>query len=223
MKRSEINALMREAVAFFDAHCFRLPPLAFWRPSEWESKGPEVDEIRACRLGWDLTDFGSGDYDRVGLLLFTLRNGKIGDPSYPKTYAEKIMIVGEGQVTPWHYHAAKAEDIIDRAGGNLTLELCNANGRLELLDTPVTVSVDGTRLVLPPHSTVTLRPGESITLTRGLAHQFYGEAGTGKVLVGEVSSVNDDQTDNYFINPAGRFPDIQEDEEPLYLLCSEYP
>jgi len=214
---------MRDAVAFFDTHCFHLPPFAFWRPSEWDSRGPEVDEMRTCRLGWDLTDFGSGEYERKGLLLFTLRNGKTDDPAYPKAYAEKIMIVGEGQVTPWHYHAAKAEDIIVRGGGNLTLELCNAAESLELLDTPVTVSVDGTRLVLPPHSTVTLRPGESITLTRGLAHQFFAEPGTGRSLVGEVSSVNDDQTDNYFTHPAGRFPDIEEDEEPLYLLCSEYP
>ena len=66
-----------------------------------------------------------------------------------------------------------------------------------------------------------LTPGMSITLLRRLAYQFCGKGD--KVLVGEVSSVNDDATDNYFIPPVGRFSDIEEDEEPLYLLCTEYP
>ena len=223
MKRSEINALMREAVSFFDAHGFRLPPFAFWRPSDWKGKGPEADEIRRCHLGWDLTDFGAGDFHHLGLLLFTVRNGDVNDPSNPKTYAEKAMIVEEGQVTPWHFHAGKIEDIINRGGGNLVIELSNADRDRNLLPTDVTVSTDGVQRKVPHRGTVVLTPGESITLTQGLAHQFYGERGKGKVLVGEVSSVNDDQADNYFIDPVGRFPEIEADEEPLYLLCNEYP
>ena len=223
MKRSEINARMGEAVDFFTTQNFRLPPFAFWGPADWAARGAEADEIRACRLGWDLTDFGSGDFDHRGLLLFTVRNGSPADPANTKAYAEKIMISDEGQVTPWHFHAAKMEDIINRGGGNLVIELANSDGAEGLADTEVTVSTDGMRRALPARGTVTLGPGESITLTQGLAHQFYGEPGRGKVLVGEVSSVNDDETDNYFIVPAGRFPAIEEDEDPLYLLCTEYP
>ena len=43
------------------------------------------------------------------------------------------------------------------------------------------------------------------------------------MLVGEVSSVNDDNADNRFLHTLPRFPSIDEDEPPLRLLCTEYP
>jgi len=43
------------------------------------------------------------------------------------------------------------------------------------------------------------------------------------VLLGEVSQCNDDNTDNRFNPPVGRFPIIEEDEPPYRLLCNEYP
>ncbi len=223
MKRSEINVLMQQAIAFFDRHSFRLPPFAFWSPGDWACAGPEADEIRRCHLGWDLTDFGLGEYHKTGLLLFTVRNGDAGDPANPKTYAEKAMVVEEGQVTPWHFHTSKIEDIIVRAGGDLVLHLSDTDANGALIDAPVTVATDGVTHTVEHRGAVTLTPGESITLPQGLAHQFYGRKGSATVLVGEVSSVNDDQTDNTFIEPVGRFPDIEEDEEPLHLLCNEYP
>ena len=64
---------------------------------------------------------------------------------------------------------------------------------------------------------------ESITLTSGMYHTFWGESGKGKILVGEVSKVNDDRVDNRFYEPVGRFPEIEEDEPPLYLLGMDYP
>lgn len=221
MQRSEINAHMRQAVAFFEAHSFHLPPFAFWTPEEWRRKGPEADEIRRCGLGWDLTDFGLGDFRRTGLLLFTVRNGDPADIEGTRPYAEKAMIVEDGQVTPWHFHGAKKEDIINRGGGELVIELCRSNERREKLDAPVEVTLDGVRRTVPARGKVVLTPGESITLYQGLAHSFYGQKG--RVLTGEVSSVNDDRADNYFLDPVGRFPRIEEDEAPLYLLCNEYP
>jgi D-lyxose ketol-isomerase len=221
MRRSEINAVMRQALAFFDAHAFRLPPFAFWTPEQWRHTGPEADEIRRCGLGWDLTDFGLGDFHRTGLLLFTVRNGDPTDLEGTRPYAEKVMIVEEGQVTPWHFHASKKEDIINRGGGELVIELVRATAQRQTLDTPVEVSLDGVRRTVPARGKVVLTPGESITLHQGLAHTFYGQKGT--VLTGEVSMVNDDHTDNYFLSPVGRFPTIEEDEAPLHLLCNEYP
>lgn len=223
MKRSEINALLREAVRFFEAHQFHLPPFAFWTPQEWRQKGPEVDEIRRNRLGWDITDFGSGDFHRVGLLLFTLRNGNVHDPQNKKPYAEKVMIVEEGQVTPWHYHRSKIEDIIVRGGGELVIRVAPSTPEGRLGEEPVTVSTDGVRRTIPAQGEIVLGPGESITLEQGVYHTFWAAPGKGKVLVGEVSSINDDTTDNFFLEPVGRFPEIEEDEEPLYLLCTEYP
>jgi D-lyxose isomerase len=42
------------------------------------------------------------------------------------------------------------------------------------------------------------------------------------VLVGEVSTVNDDSTDNRFFEPVGRFPEIIEDVAPRHLLVGDY-
>jgi len=223
MKRSEINTSIREAEAFFREHRFSLPPFASWSLAEWRSKGPEADEIRTRRLGWDLTDFGSGDFMKIGLLLFTTRNGDVQDAA-SKRYAEKIMIVREGQVTPWHFHWMKTEDIINRGGGNLVIELANATeDESALAGTEVKVSTDGVQRRVKARGRVTLSPGESITLVPKLYHAFWAEQGSGTALVGEVSSVNDDATDNRFFDAPGRFPKIDEDEPPYRLLCNEYP
>lgn len=92
-----------------------------------------------------------------------------------------------------------------------------------MAETDVTISVDGERRVLKAGSIVRLRPGESITMSQRTYHSFWGEGGLGQVLVGEESQVNDDTKDNRFLEPTGRFPSLIEDEEPLYLLCTEYP
>jgi D-lyxose ketol-isomerase len=221
MKRSEINRIMRDGIAFMEERRFLLPPFASWTPDEWRSKGPECREIADRQLGWDITDFGSGDFDACGLFLFTVRNGVLSDPN-GKTYAEKIMIVQPGQVTPTHLHYQKMEDIINRGGGDLIIQLWNSIDAERLADTDVTVSMDGVKVTVPAGGTVTLHPGKSVTLTQFLWHKFWGDPDKGNVLVGEVSRVNDDNTDNLFYDGVGRFPEIEEDEEPLRLLTKDY-
>ncbi|MBQ7921626.1 MAG: D-lyxose/D-mannose family sugar isomerase [Clostridia bacterium] len=224
MKRSELNNIMREAVAFIDKMNFKLPPFIFWSPEEWATKGKEYDEIRDNMLGWDITDFGSGDYDKVGLLMITIRNGNFNDPKYVKPYAEKLLIVKEEQITPYHFHWSKMEDIINRGGGNLLVQVYNSTPDEEFdMETPVTVNMDGYEFQVEPGAIVRVKPGESISLPSGLYHKFWGEKGTGMILLGEVSKVNDDRVDNRFHEPTGRFPDIEEDEPALYLLGNEYP
>jgi len=220
MKRSQINTLMRSAESFFEAMNFRLPPWATRRPADWKGRYATDSEIVDCGLGWDLTDFGSGDFAKRGLLLFTLRNGKPGGGS--KVYAEKIMIVEEGQETPLHFHWSKAEDIIVRGGGRLAIELYASTPDEGLSREPLRVSVDGISRELEAGSKVVLAPGESICLHRGVYHRFYAEPGSGRALVGEVSAVNDDSSDNRFYEDIGRFPAVEEDEEPLHLLAFEY-
>ncbi len=222
MKRSEVNALIRDADEFLKAHQFHLPPFAYWSPEEWAAKGPEAREIVDRRLGWDITDFGQGDFARIGLAVFTIRNGS---PENLKTgrgkiYAEKILIANVNQVTPMHFHWVKMEDIINRGGGNLAVQLYNAAPDEQFADTDVTVSLDGVTRTVKAGATVILRPGESITLIPYCYHEFWGVES--RVLVGEVSLVNDDNTDNRFHGPVGRFPDIEEDEPPLYLLVNDY-
>ncbi len=222
MKRSEINHILRQADAFLKQHQFHLPPFAYWSPDEWRTRGPEASEIPAHMLGWDITDFGSGDFDKMGLFLFTVRNGDAKDLTRGtgKLYAEKAMIVRVNQVTPMHFHRVKVEDIINRGGGNLVIQLYNSTPDGKLADTPVTVSTDGVERTLDAGAHVTLTPGESITLPTNLYHAFWGANET--VLVGEVSLVNDDRTDNFFYEPVGRFPVIDEDEPPLHLLVGDY-
>jgi D-lyxose ketol-isomerase len=154
------------------------------------------------------------------LFLFTIRNGRLKVDRKP--YAEKIMIVEENQETPMHYHWSKMEDIINRGGGNLVIELYNSTPDNKFDTTPVTFKTDGITRTVSPGGKVTLTPGESICLEQGMYHRFYGEAGKGKVLVGKVSAVNDDASDNCFYEPVGRFPVIEEDEPPLHLLVSDY-
>jgi D-lyxose ketol-isomerase len=220
MKRSEINRNIQEAIEFVRARQFMLPPFAFWPPRDWETKGPEYDEIRRNQLGWDLTDFGSGDFEKIGLFLFTIRNGNLKDPSNKKTYAEKILIAKSGQLTPYHFHKSKMEDIINRGGGVLSVQVYASLDEHHVDEkSPVPVAVDGRNYAVPPGTIVSIGPGESITLFQGVCHQFWSDA---RLLLGEVSMVNDDHADNFFLESQGRFPAIEEDEPPLYLLVGDY-
>ena len=222
MKRSELNAIMRDAVAFIKDMKFLLPPFAYWSPAEWATKGHDYDEIRDNMLGWDITDFGSGDYKKVGLLMFTLRNGNFNDKEkYVKPYAEKLLIVEEGQITPYHFHWSKMEDIINRGGGDLLVQVYNSDEKEDFAATDVPLAIDGHRYAVKAGSVVRIRPGESISIQSGMYHKFWAEGG--RTLLGEVSKVNDDRVDNRFHDPVGRFPAIEEDEPALYLLGNEYP
>ena len=220
MKRSEINLLIKESIAFFDLMNFKLPPWAFWQPEDWKGKYPVCSEIIDNMLGWDLTDFGSGDFHRCGLILFTIRNGNFKKDR--KIYAEKAMIVEELQETPMHFHWSKMEDIINRGGGNLVIELYSSDEKESISDKPFELRTDGVLRKVNSGDSVILAPGESICLEQRVYHRFYGEKGKGKVFVGEVSAVNDDTSDNRFYKPVGRFPEIIEDEMPLHLLASDY-
>jgi hypothetical protein len=220
MKRSEINGILIDAKKFMAEKCFVLPPWAYWSVSDWKENLSATAEIRNNFLGWDITDFGSGDFKSRGLFLFTIRNGKLGMDRKP--YAEKIMIVEENQETPMHFHWSKMEDIINRGGGNLVIELYNSRSDNSLDVTDVHFKTDGIERSVEAGGKVILKPGESITLEQGMYHRFYGEEGKGRILVGEVSAVNDDASDNCFLEEIGRFPVIEEDEQPLHLLVGDY-
>jgi len=225
MKRSEINRAICKAEAFFAKFNFLLPPFAFWVPDDWANRGEEIEQIRRCKLGWDVTDLATGRFPEVGLVLFTIRNGDpIQDLEDSKCYAEKIMMIGEEQITPWHFHWTKSEDIINRGGGNIIIELGWASKDENSLENrTVEVSCDGILKQVASGGSLRLSPGESISIPPKLYHKFYGEKGHGSVLVGEVSRTNNDETDNRFLEPLGRFPPIEGDAQPYRLLCNEYP
>jgi D-lyxose ketol-isomerase len=223
MKRSDINTVIREADAFIRSFGYIMPPFAYWTPEEMKARRESSAGIFGSRLGWDITDYGQGKFADLGLFLFTVRNGRFEDmkKGAGMLYAEKIMISRKDQLSPMHRHVIKAEDIINRGGGKLVLELFmpDAEGGIDP-KAEVSVPVDGTIRKLPAGGLLKLDPGESVTLLPGVWHAFWGE---GKdVLIGEVSTVNDDLTDNIFREPIGRFADIEEDVAPLHLLVSDY-
>ncbi len=223
MKRSTVNAIIGEADAFIRSFGYRLPPFAYWTPDEMVRRRAEIGGVVDARLGWDITDYGQGRFDELGLFLFTVRNGNAADLKTGRgmLYAEKIMISRRNQLSPMHRHYLKAEDIINRGGGTLVLELFMPAEDGTIDDrAEVRVPVDGVIRTLPAGGLLKLDPGESVTLLPGVWHAFWGEGGD--VLIGEVSTVNDDVTDNWFREPIGRFSSIEEDVAPEHLLVSDY-
>ena len=219
MKRSEINRYVREALDFLAEHRFALPEWATWTPAMWADCGDACREIRDNALGWDVTDFGKGDFAREGLTLFTLRNGN--PPHDRKPYCEKIMVVREGQATPMHFHWHKMEDIINRGGGELCMRVWRADEAERPADAECTFRIDGIETTVRAGETFRLRPGQSITFEPYVYHTSWAEGGDW--LAGGVSTVNDDTADNRFYEPLGRYPRIDEDRPAEFLLCNEYP
>lgn len=223
MKRSAVNEILRESDAFIRSFGYTLPPFAYFSPDEMRSRRTEIGGIVDARLGWDITDYGLGKFADLGLFLFTVRNGRAEDLKRGggMLYAEKIMISRKDQLSPMHRHYLKAEDIINRGGGKLVLELFmpDAGGGIDE-QTEVEVPCDGIVRRLQPGGLLKLDPGESVTLLPGVWHAFWAEGAD--VLIGEVSTVNDDLKDNWFREPIGRFSQVEEDEEPLRLLVSDY-
>ena len=218
MKRSEINRYINEAKDFFAKHQFHLPVWVDWSPAEWATKGEECEEIRRNQLGWDVTDFATGKFEEIGLTLVTIRNGNVKYDK--KTYCEKIMFVRENQVTPTHFHWKKMEDIIHRGGGTFCVRLWKADENEQPTDAPCSVQIDGVTTVIPAGEVLRLYPGQSISFEPYMYHEFWSEGGHS--MIGEVSTVNDDENDIRFLQSPGRYPSIEEDEPAQYLLCNEY-
>lgn len=224
MKRSRINQVIKDVEQLIKEHGFEIPPFAKWTAEDWKSVGHEYDEIRDNKLGWDITDYGLGKFDEVGFALLTIRNGNQKMPEkYPKTYAEKLLMLYEGQTAPLHYHVSKMEDIINRGGNDIYITVYNGTKDMEKLDTDVVVYKDGKAETVPAGTKVLLTPGESITITPYMFHDFIVPETGGSVLLGEVSMCNDDDNDNFFYERMGRFSTIEEDEPAYRLLCTEYP
>ncbi len=223
MKRSRINEIMGRADEMIRHYGFVLPPFAYWSPDTFKAQAGPAARVITGRCGWDITDYGQGRFDQMGLFLFTLRNGLLSDLQRGggMCYAEKLLISRQDQLSPMHTHVIKAEDIINRGGATLVVELYGSDDQGGFAeDKGGTVLCDGIARPYGPGDKLKLAPGESVTLMPGDWHAFWGEGGD--VLIGEVSTVNDDETDNIFRDPIGRFAEIEEDEAPRHLLVSDY-
>ena len=226
MRRSQVNAILAAGEETIARHGVALPPFAGWTPEELIARAPGT-RMKEARMGWDVTDYGRGEFDALGLLLLTLRNGRLSDlrGGGGMAYAEKLLISRRDQVSPMHTHVVKAEDIIcrgvDAPGAALAVQLHGSDpGGAFDADAGGEVMLDGAPRRFEAGEVLRLAPGESVTLMPGDWHAFWGEGGD--VLIGEVSTVNDDETDNVFRDPIGRFAEIEEDEPPRRLLVSDY-
>ncbi len=223
MKRSRINDIIAQSDEMMRSFGFIMPPFAYWSPDEFKARKTVAKNVIDARCGWDITDYGAGRYEEMGLFLFTLRNGRLADLQRGggMCYAEKLLISKQDQLSPMHTHALKAEDIINRGGATLVVELFGSDAQGNFDETRGgTVFCDGIQRDFAAGEKLRLAPGESVTLMPGDWHAFWGDGGD--VLIGEVSTVNDDETDNIFREPIGRFAEIVEDVDPVHLLVSDY-
>lgn len=223
MKRSRINDIIAQSEDMMRQFGFTLPPFAYWSPDEFKARRADAKNVIDARCGWDITDYGAGEYDKMGLFLFTLRNGRLTDLQQGggMCYAEKLLISKQDQLSPMHTHVLKAEDIINRGGATLVIELFGSDDAGKFAeDRGGTVFCDGIRRDFAAGDKLHLTPGESVTLMPGDWHAFWGEGGD--VLIGEVSTVNDDETDNIFRETISRFANVEEDVQPSHLLVSDY-
>ena len=173
MKRSEINQALKNMENMIQKCGFHLPPFCSFTPEEWKEKGHEYDEIRDNMLGWDITDYGLGNFRKIGFSLITLRNGNTHMEKYKKTYAEKLLYLEEDQAATMHFHWTKMEDIINRGGGNVLIRVYNSLPDEEIdKEGDVTVHIDGEVQVVPAGTQVKLEPGMSITIMQGMYHDL---------------------------------------------------
>ena len=225
MKRSEINQAINISKDLLERNHFRLPAFAYWSVNEWVKNRDKISAIAHVMQGWDITDFGSGRFLEIGAVLFTIRNGDVNAQKIGTPYAEKIIILQheKEQKIPLHCHRIKTEDIINRGGGILSIQLYSedVNGQPDL-NAAVEVFLDGIKHRFKAGEIIDIQHGSSITLTPYLYHVFWAKKGAGDLIVGEVSSINDDRTDNVFAEPVARFAAIEEDESVLHPLANEY-
>lgn len=226
MKRSEINNAIKFAEELLSKHNITLPFFANLPPKKEEFNIPSRENLKKTMLGWDVSDFGSGDFKKCGAVLFTVRNGLVNDSSVGTPYAEKYIILKDGneQEIPMHYHISKTEDIINRAGGLLCIQVY-AKGEDGAPDpgAPVTLYRDGERYEAKAGEILNITTGNSLTLPPFVYHRFFVKTGSGDTVIGEVSKINDDNIDNIFANDSGnRFCEVIEDEPIYRLLVNEY-
>lgn len=223
MRRSEINNALKWAKDLIEKNNIKLPLFGYWKMDEWKKNIDKIDTIKEVMLGWDITDYGEDDFENFGATLFTIRNGSLKDDTIGTPYAEKLILLKEGQKLPNHYHASKTEDIINKGGGILAIKLYNSNkdGSVDY-KSKVEVDMDGIKHIVNPGEEILIKPGCSITLRPFIYHLFWAKEEKGDLIIGEVSSINDDLTDNYNEKEILRFSDIIEDEKILHPLCNEY-
>ncbi|GLS18634.1 hypothetical protein GCM10007874_16510 [Labrys miyagiensis] len=221
MRRSQIEAIIEKSLATMVKRGFHLPSFAGWTPAQWREKAEATQALRVAGLGWNIVEFEKDAFFKSGIAVFTLRMGDYRDlpKGRGRLYAEKAFVLFEGQRVPHHYHRVKTEDLINRGGGILGVNLVKVDAEGQPLAEAITLERNGIEVGVPANTTLNLEPGESIVLVPGVAHAFIG---VNEVLCGEISLVNDDATDNYFLQPLPPPSAIVEDVPARHLVLADY-
>ena len=220
MQRSRINTLLADAEDFLAACRVALPPFAFWTPDEFERRVRDGHErLVAAGMGWLVSDFGLDDFAADGVVGFCSCSGT--DQQDGRTYAERHLVLREGQRIPHRFHRRRCKDLINCGPGNLCLCLHRTNPDDGLDETAnVQVQVDGLTRKLAPGARLVLRPGERALIEPVIFHQCRAEQDD--LVAREVSSATDEESDTLFLPQVGLAAAIEEDEMPRRLLVSDY-
>jgi D-lyxose ketol-isomerase len=234
MKRSEIDAAIERAIGSAKKHGVALPKWADWHPLQFDAS---ADGIRHQKLGWKVVDFGVGDFQNCGLVIFALcspiadesgapvtKQQTIGGHDYPVTgFSRKYLFVQAGQTEPHHFHRQKTrKEVTVIAGASVRFELAWADGDTQLSDKDVEVQVDGIWHHLPANGSIVVAPGETITLPGELSHIISVPEGGQDTIMLETSTANNDSNDNIFPFMTPTSAPVSEDAKARYQLLDEH-
>jgi len=222
MLRSFVDRRIDAMMELCERCAFKLPPFALWDGAKFRADREASRRIAERGLGWNIVEFAPGGFAREGLGLFTLRMGdwRALSKGVGRLYSEKALMAEDGQRTPHHYHVVKTEDIVNRGGARFVVELFKVDRAGKRLAEPVRALKDATMIEVAAGGRVRLEPGESLVLEPYVAHAFWAEGGA--TLAGEVSLVNDDATDNYFLPPPAPAPPIEEDAPMRHVTVRDH-
>jgi D-lyxose ketol-isomerase len=222
MLRSFIDRRIDAMMELCERCAFKLPPFALWDGAKFHADGEASRRIAERGLGWNIVEFTPGGFAREGLGLFTLRMGdwRALSKGVGRLYSEKALMAEDGQRTPHHYHVVKTEDIVNRGGARFVVELFKVDRAGKRLAERVRALKDATMIEVAAGGRVRLEPGESLVLEPYVAHAFWAEGGA--TLAGEVSLVNYDATDNYFLPPPAPAAPIEEDAPMRHVTVRDY-
>ncbi|MFP4381073.1 MAG: D-lyxose/D-mannose family sugar isomerase [Candidatus Sumerlaeia bacterium] len=230
MKRSDINNEIQLALDVFEAHRFYLPKWAAWSPENWEHCGPEVAQIKACMLGWSVTDFDRDNFREQGFVTFIERNGIVDEMRefaqrhsvQDKAYGERLGFIQKRQATAMLKHNISTKDIVNRGGGDLVVQIFLSTPDDELDEhNRIPTCINGIAYNIKAGGISRLAPGDGITIHAGVFHKFWAEkAGC---IVGEIYTSSPKKNEIFLLEPGEWYNRIEEDEDPLFLLNHEYP
>ena len=215
MQRSEVNCLQREALRAFAEHRFALPPFATWNEAEWRNNPEAACYCHAHQMGWDITDFGSGDFAPRARDLprperrqgFSTEKPYAKPPVVPRSTRRRII----STASRWRTSSAAAA----QPDPELAKYVDGA-----LAEQPVTVTVDDGSASPAPASRSSASPARASPSPARSGTAFTPKRATGRVRRGGLAGERRPYP-QLFLRKGRPVRGIEEDQEKLYPLWNE--